>query len=404
MALWRTIERIPGLAAVTEVWRRSAGADFEYLHSFLRPMGRLASRFPSAGCDCEADLYRVVSHGVNEFVGVCDSTGERVELARQDLVIYELDRRAFFQGVALALGVEPEFAPLEGLPESYRIGAVVRGGVRVPVYLTVQFDLRELPRVTSELAVRTAGPFLILAPTRDGISPAIEHTVSQREGRVLALGDILTVENSADLRRTAFGEEALADFLASAPAVHRSIEESAVFRKSGRIWELAFDGRAVHLEDSKGLGYLARLLAQPGRSIHVAALLPLASGAGSVPVLGSRGESLDAEAMKAYKERILDLQERLAEAEEFGDLGTQESLSVELDTIVQELSRATGLGGRSRQNTDADRLRKSISNAISRSLEKVSAHHPALGRHLGASIALGQFLTYAPPSLVAWAL
>ena len=36
----------------------------------------------------------------------------------------------------------------------------------------------------------------------------------------------------------------------------------------GDYWSIAFDGRTSRLRDAKGLRYLARLLAHPGREIH----------------------------------------------------------------------------------------------------------------------------------------
>ena len=45
---------------------------------------------------------------------------------------------------------------------------------------------------------------------------------------------------------------------------------AAVFRREGDYWSVGFEGRTARLRDSKGLQYLARLLANPGRELHVA--------------------------------------------------------------------------------------------------------------------------------------
>ena len=42
-----------------------------------------------------------------------------------------------------------------------------------------------------------------------------------------------------------------------------------VFRRDGDYWSISFDDHTVALRDLKGLQYLARLLAQPGREFHV---------------------------------------------------------------------------------------------------------------------------------------
>ena len=40
-------------------------------------------------------------------------------------------------------------------------------------------------------------------------------------------------------------------------------------RREGEYWSVVFEGRTVRLRDLKGMRYLARLVAQPGREFHV---------------------------------------------------------------------------------------------------------------------------------------
>ena len=42
-----------------------------------------------------------------------------------------------------------------------------------------------------------------------------------------------------------------------------------LFRRDGDIWSVTFEGHTVRLRDQKGLHYLARLVADPGREFHV---------------------------------------------------------------------------------------------------------------------------------------
>jgi len=49
-----------------------------------------------------------------------------------------------------------------------------------------------------------------------------------------------------------------------------------VFRREGHYWTLVYDGKTVCLKDAKGLRDIARLLASPGESIHVADLVAAA--------------------------------------------------------------------------------------------------------------------------------
>ncbi len=58
-----------------------------------------------------------------------------------------------------------------------------------------------------------------------------------------------------------------------------------VFRREGDYWSVIFDGHTVRVRDLKGMRYLARLLADPGREYHVLDLVA-AETAGGTP--GSR--------------------------------------------------------------------------------------------------------------------
>ena len=62
----------------------------------------------------------------------------------------------------------------------------------------------------------------------------------------------------------------------SRPAT-RSADEN-VFRREGDYWSVAFEGQTVRLRDLKGLRYLARLLADPGREFHVLDLVAVERG------------------------------------------------------------------------------------------------------------------------------
>ena len=51
-----------------------------------------------------------------------------------------------------------------------------------------------------------------------------------------------------------------------------------VFRREGDYWTVIFDGHTVHVRDLKGMHYLARLLADPGREFHVLDLVAAETG------------------------------------------------------------------------------------------------------------------------------
>jgi hypothetical protein len=165
---------------------------------------------------------------------------------------------------------------------------------------------------------------------------------------------------------------------------------SAVLRRDGASWTVAYGGRSFTLPDMKGLGYLATLVASPGREFHAFDL-----GGGSD--LGDAGEVLDAEAKARYRERLADLQEELEEAQRFNDLERAARAEHEIGFLTDELGRAVGLGGRTRRaGSAAERARLNVSRAISAAVKRIGGQERALEEHLTATIKTGLFCSYNP--------
>jgi tetratricopeptide (TPR) repeat protein len=194
-------------------------------------------------------------------------------------------------------------------------------------------------------------------------------------------------------------------------------------RREGDYWTVVFEGSLVRLRDSKGLRYLATLLANPGRELHVLDLEseehrgapgPSARRRRSVademvlrPDLGDAGELLDATAKAAYKARLEDLEEEVAEAEGFNDPARAAKAKEEIDFIASELARAVGLGGRDRRAAaHAERARLNVTRAIRAAMENLARANPALGRHLSSTIRTGRYCSYTPDprAEIAWEL
>jgi hypothetical protein len=187
-------------------------------------------------------------------------------------------------------------------------------------------------------------------------------------------------------------------------------DTNAVFRHEGDVWAIAWEGRTFRLRDVKGLGYIATLLATPGREVHVLELqsavgvgpadgrarltdgeLVTTRGAGSAPLL-------DEQAKAEYRARLDDLAEELQGARDWGDAERAAALEEEVDALTEELARAVGLGGRNRTfSSPAERARINVTKAIRTAIRLVSDHDPALASHLDASVQTGRFCSYAPP-------
>jgi hypothetical protein len=195
---------------------------------------------------------------------------------------------------------------------------------------------------------------------------------------------------------------------------HPDLAGSNLFRREGDYWTIAYEGKLVRLRDAKGLHYLARLLANPGRELHAVDIeseaTPVAHPAassvrhwGQSPELevrtdlGDAGELLDAQAKAAYKARLQELQVELDEAESFNDAGRATKAREEMDFLVTELARAVGLGGRDRRAAShAERARLNVTRAIRSVIANIDrANHP-LGQHFSTTIRTGRYCSYTP--------
>jgi hypothetical protein len=175
---------------------------------------------------------------------------------------------------------------------------------------------------------------------------------------------------------------------------------TAVFRREGDYWALAFSGPVFRLKDQKGLVHLAKLLSSPGKEIPA---LELAGSGLENP--SDAGEVLDAAARSAYRSRLEDLAEELEEAEANNDEGRVTVVREEIDALTDQLTAAVGLGGRARKSSSvAERARVSVRNAIASTLKAIKQNDEGLWRHLSKSVRTGNLCSYDPETPTTWQL
>ncbi len=192
-----------------------------------------------------------------------------------------------------------------------------------------------------------------------------------------------------------------------------------VFRQEADYWTLVYQGTTFRLRDTKGLRAIALLLGAPGQEFHVLDVVAILQGgqraAGRTAMIpdlasapqGDVGVVLDPEAKAAYRRRLRDLQDELAEADQLHDLARAGKAQAEIEWLTQQLSAALGLGGRDRKvGTAAERARSTVTKSIKAAIRKVRDHHPALGHHLGTHVKTGTFCQYlpVPDQSIQWAL
>jgi hypothetical protein len=185
----------------------------------------------------------------------------------------------------------------------------------------------------------------------------------------------------------------------SAPPPAR--KEPLALAPEGELWAIAFAGQTLRLRDSLGMQYLARLIAAPGQPIHAlelaqAKLAPDAALSSALHT-SDAGEALDATAREQYRARVQALREELEDAEAARDAERAERTRDELTFLAAELSRAVGLGGRTRRaGSAAERARTAVQRRIKSALDKIEEASPALRAFLESTIRTGTYCEYRP--------
>jgi tetratricopeptide (TPR) repeat protein len=207
-------------------------------------------------------------------------------------------------------------------------------------------------------------------------------------------------------------ERLLADPAGRPPSTPTRTPFTATFRREGDTRTICFGGLTLSVRDLKGYRYLERLLADPGRELHVLDLSGAENGSlATGPTVsddiedryGGVGAGLfviDDEARQAYRRRLADVDEDIEDARQMNDIRRLELAQADREYLIAELSRAVGLGGRARTTGGtAERARVSVTRSVRYALGRLADHHPTLAAHLEQSVHTGTYCRYAPDPL-----
>jgi hypothetical protein len=169
----------------------------------------------------------------------------------------------------------------------------------------------------------------------------------------------------------------------------------ASLRRVGDMWEVEYGGRTAYVRDVKGLHDLAALLARPGVEIPA---IDLAGATGGPRQPEVPAPTLDRAALAAYRKRLVQLADDLADAELNDDIGRASKARDEREWIVAELRRSTRPGGAARTlgAPAAERARKAVSARIRDAIRRIAEVMPDLGAHLDRSVRTGTTCRYDP--------
>ena len=173
----------------------------------------------------------------------------------------------------------------------------------------------------------------------------------------------------------------------------------------------------------KGWRYLTFLLQRPHEDVHVLDLLQLTdaqpglaragltdASADRLAAQGLRATrgldervTIDASARAAYRQRWVELQGELEEAEQWNDPARSAKLRAEVDFLAAELASGYGFRAHARSSSGtAEKARKAVTNRLRDAMGKLQYVHPALWQHLVTSLRTGTFCSYQPSHPTPW--
>ncbi len=162
----------------------------------------------------------------------------------------------------------------------------------------------------------------------------------------------------------------------------------------GEIYRLAFRGRQVLLQPTRGMEWLERLIAEPGREWHV---LDLAGDPEAPRDPTDSGPLLDRQARDAYRRRLEAIPGELEEADGRRDEAMRDRLLEEQTLLQRELGRAFGLGGRDRPaGKAAERARVNVTRRLRDAIRRISEQHPEAGNYLDKTVKTGRYCSFNP--------
>jgi hypothetical protein len=334
-----------------------------------------------------------------QFVAFCESTGDSKVVSRTDVICHQLNSRqlAAELNAALSLGRKPEW--LDTSRRVWFLGNLSLELQSRPVYLSLHIDRDLINEALHAVAAHARSTFLLLDLNSKRRDQKFETSAKIIDCKPVEIEQLISVTANGRLLAKSKSRELIASILGVTLENRLS---GYVFQRKGKHRMLAFNSEIEITAETNGTWYIEQLLAKPNVALRCTHLEALQAGLAEETSTGSIGEVVDMETLKGYRDRLQEIDEELEEATSFNDPARQEKLDNERQAILDQVKSAQGLGGRVRQNFDAERSRKTVCKAISRAIEAIEKVHPELGLHLQKSINLGLEVSYSPDVVIDW--
>jgi len=211
---WTALDALSDAGASSHYWVNCLGDEIKAVGRFLKPTGDVATSIdcPSPGGDgCPR---RIVCHSDGSVRAVCGDRPKMckdLDLAKDDIKIHELDRRALAAALTTALALtRPRRTP--PMTPVLRIGARdIFAGSGVPVFLTIPGARPTLRRADFNEALALTPPVLVLVPGPTSLPEDMAEMLDRHGVTTLALDDlviatgpgksVLTAQGTAQMER-----------------------------------------------------------------------------------------------------------------------------------------------------------------------------------------------------------
>lgn len=351
----------------------------------------------------------------------------RLHLARGD---FELARATARRGLRLVCDDKVRGAALLGVlvEAELGLGDVARAS-EVSLELDARIDGLGLPALTGE-AARQRGRARAARGDSGGAVAALREGLDQLAAADLPLLrmslhlDLARLHEAAGDRAEALVEARAATALLARLDVVVATEDASMLRRldvehdSGSVpaarrvarlerdggwWTAGCTGTAVRLRDTKGMRYLADVVAHPGVERHAFDLVDLVEHVPGAETgldrrrLGDAGELLDARSRSLYRRRVTELRDEVEDALAVEDDARAAKAQSELDALVAELTRAFGMGGRERKaSSAAEKARVNVTRALRTAISNLAEALPEPAAVIDRRIRTGLFCVYEP--------
>ncbi len=202
--------------------------------------------------------------------------------------------------------------------------------------------------------------------------------------------------------------------------------DTNLFLKAGDIWFISYNKENALINHSVGLNYIAWLLANPEESFPSSSMHELGDQPRKVrqkDILSKMAKEqishyddivdssysygnqpvIDDTAKKDIKNRTEELKDTIKYKKSQKEDTSEEE--TELALLKEYLKSSTGLLEKPRYfNSEDEKARKNVTNAISIAIKRIEEHCPKTAHHLKISIKKGNINSYSPEKIIDWTL